>query len=344
MHDAEGQAHPPIGGFLTLALPGPGGMDRHWQIDPNLAWGNATSAFAALVAHLRPGTVWLPGYLCVPFLAAVPRGLRRFFATLPDGTPDTATLHGMRPGDLVLAVDYFGRPPAAAWRDFVVSQPGVTFVEDASQALDPGPAWGDWRLHSARKVLGVPEGGLLIPCSDRARGQALPGPDLPPDPGRVIERMLPMLARIEAPGLNRLWHPLNQVAEAGQLASGRAMSRFALGLLTSLDPAPAIAARKANFALLARALPDLALLPDTDPAYAPLGFPILLPAGQRASVQTHLAAHGIFAAVHWSEIAAPADFLAEHDRAARCLTLPCDPRYGPAEMDRIVETLREALP
>ena len=354
MHDhpvsesgASGQA---IGGFLTLETPvaSPGGMAAIWQIDRALAWGNASSALSALVDHVRPGAVWLPGYLCATVLAAVPRGLRRYFPVSAAMTPDLASLAALKPGDLVLAVNYFGRSPGQDWRDFVAAHPHVTFVEDCAQALDTGePGWGDWRLYSPRKVLGVPEGGLLVPLSARARGQEMQGPVLPPDPAVVVERMLPMLARLEAPGLNRLWHPLNQVAEASQIVSGRAMSRFALGLLASLDPAAALVARRANYVHLAEALPDLALLPESRPLHAPrhapLGFPILLTAAQRDAVLSALNARSIFPAVHWRDIAAPAEFTSDHDRARRVATLPCDPHYGLQDMDRVVQELRKAL-
>lgn len=337
---------PPLGGFLPLASPGNGGLVEYWGIDPDLAWGNATSALAALVAHLRPGAVWLPGFFCAWPVQAVPQGLRRFYPLGPDLQPDRDGLRSVRPGDMVLATDLFGRAPGPAWRAFVADHPGVTFVEDRAHALDPGQTWGDWQLFSIRKVLGVPEGGFLVPATARARGQALPGPRVPPDPARVVERLLPMLSRAEAPDLNRLWHPLHQVAEAGQTASPHRISRFSRDLAFSLNPASAIAARKANYAHLADALPDLALLGDPRPGFAPLGFPLRLPADRRDSIQDHLARHRIFAAVHWRDLAAPqeARFAGDHALAAQSLTLPVDPGLDGADLDRVVATLREVCP
>ena len=334
----------PIGGFMTLEITGTGGVFTDWGADPRLAWGNATSALAALVAHLGPGRVWLPGFFCASALTAVPPHLRRYFPVTAALDPDLDALAELADGDLVLAVDYFGRAPGAGWRDFVASRPGVTFIEDRAQALSTGePAWGDWQLFSPRKVLGVPEGGLLVPITDRARGQNLPGPARPPDPLRVIERFLPMLARAEAPQQNQLWHGLNQAAEANQIRSDHAMSRFALDLLRSSNLVPAIAARKANFAFLARGLADLAALDVGQPHFAPLGFPILLPSERRDDVLGRLHARAIFPAVHWRDIAAPPEFSSDHDRADRIVTLPVDPRYGAADMDRLVQDLREAM-
>ncbi len=135
----------PLGGFFGLeprasALQSTGqSLAATWDVEATPhAWTNATSALAALVAHLRPRQVWLPGYLCAWTLAAVPARMRRFFPLRHDLSPDDVRLAGrLSPGDVVLAVDMFGRAPGEDWRAFVTAHPKVTFVEDRAQALDP---------------------------------------------------------------------------------------------------------------------------------------------------------------------------------------------------------------
>jgi len=168
-----------MGGFFGLEVPEASqpenGLAAAWKIaGPRLAWTNATSALAALVVHLGPGSVWLPGYICASILAAVPGRALRFFPLREDMSPEIAAMQGrLSPGDMVLAVNMFGRDPGAEWRAFVKDHPSVTFVEDCAQALDTSVTpWGDWRLFSPRKLLGVPEGGLLAAVSGQARAQS----------------------------------------------------------------------------------------------------------------------------------------------------------------------------
>jgi dTDP-4-amino-4,6-dideoxygalactose transaminase len=217
-------------------------------------------------------------------------------------------------------------------------------VEDGAQCLDSGqPAWGDWRLFSPRKLFGVPEGGLLVPLSDSARSAGLTGPAKPSDPALSDQRRRPMDLRRKHPQDNALWHPAHQAVEAMGEVSDRAMDPAALALLTSLDPMPMIAARRANFAILAQHLANFAVLPEGAPEFAPFGFPVRLPAQSRDQVLQQLHAQGIFPAVHWRDIAAPLSFAADHARAATLATLPCDHRYGRPEMERVADAFLRAL-
>jgi hypothetical protein len=46
----------------------------------------------------------------------------------------------------------------------------------------------------------------------------------------------------------------------------------------------------------------------------------------------------IFCARHWADLPSPAaDFPAEHELSRRLITLPCDHRYGEAEMARVAD-------
>jgi dTDP-4-amino-4,6-dideoxygalactose transaminase len=340
--DPAGATTLPLGGFFGLETAGRGDLARRWGLTADLAWENATAALAALVRQLRPGAVWLPGYLCGWTVRAVPQDLRRFFPLTAGMQPDQAALAGVRSGDIVLAVDYFGQAPGPDWRDFVAAHPGVIFVEDAAQALDTGEApWGDWRLHSPRKLTGVPEGGLLVALTAKARAVGLRGPSLAPDAARTALRRAPMRTRQADPMANRAWVALHDAAEASFAAADRAMDPEAFALLASLDPTPMARARRENYRRLARPLAALALLADPAPAFAPLGFPIRLPADRRDAVLRALYARRIFPAVHWRDLAAPPGFAADHALGATLVTLPSDHRYGPDDMDRLARAVLE---
>lgn len=333
----------PLGGFFASETPGPGGLAGLWGVDQGLAWENASSALAALVAHLRPGNVWMPGYLCAHMAAAVPAAQRQFFGLTARLQPDLAGLNGVQAGDLVLAVSYFGQPLGADWQGFVATHPDVHFVEDCAQSLQPAGDWADWRIFSPRKVMGVPEGGLLVPLSARAKGAGMPGPKHPADPARAAQRALPMQMRRDHPFDNALWHPLHQVAENAGAVTDHAMDTGAKSLLLSQDPAPMIAARRANFAHLAARLADHALFAALPDACAPFGFPVVLPAQNRDAILALMHREQVFPAVHWRDIAAPAQMVADHARSATMATLPCDHRYDLQDMARVADVFLGAL-
>ena len=333
----------PLGGFFALEAPGAGGLAALWGVDPALAWENASSALAALVAHLAPQTVWMPGYLCAHMAAAVPAAQRRFFGLTATMQPDVTRLSGVEAGDLVLAVRYFGEPPGVDWQGFVAAHPQVHFVEDCAQSLLPAVSDADWRIFSPRKVMGVPEGGILVPLSARARQAGMRGPRQPADPARVAQRALPMQMRRDHPFDNAAWHPLHQAAENAGLVNDHAMDPTALTLLLSQDPGPMIAARRANFAVLAARLADHALFATLADACAPFGFPVVLPAPDRDAILARMHREQVFPAVHWRDIAAPMQMVADHVRSASLATLPCDHRYDLQDMARVADVFLGAL-
>ncbi len=126
------------------------------------------------------------------------------------------------------------------------------------------------------------------------------------DSTRALDRLGPALARFERPEANDAWHPMHQASEARQAVSGQAMSRLARTLFAQQDAAALVASRRRNFRHLAARLDRHALLPEADPAFAPFGFPVVLPPEDRDRVRHRLHERRIFPAVHWLDLAAPA--------------------------------------
>src|SRR6266852_5720649 len=161
-----------IGGFFGIELPPAGtpGLASFWSmpINPALTYVNGRSALAALLASVSPSKLWLPAYICrsVVQAAEATDTTFDFFPVNEMLQPDTAFLDSVaRAGEIVLAVDYFGRSPEPEFLDFVERRRDLQFVEDACHAFDTGTAqWGHWCLRSPRKLVGVPDGGFLIPA------------------------------------------------------------------------------------------------------------------------------------------------------------------------------------
>jgi dTDP-4-amino-4,6-dideoxygalactose transaminase len=296
------------------------------------AYGCARAALKALLALRGVSRVWLPAYACRALAEGAADCEREWIDVGFDLELDCAAIgRCLKTGDAVVAIDYFGRPPGGDFPALVRSRSDVLWIEDRAQAMHTGaPAWGDVALYSPRKLIGVGDGGLLV-----GKGPfpaPFGGPPPPPDAQR---------ARATDPdGLRpEGWFPAFQAQERAFDATCGRMSPLTRRLLEQVAAAPQIAARQANARRLADALPDLALWPAERFDFAPMAFPIR--AADRDRIAAAMAEAAIFCARHWSELPSdPSAFPTPHRLAGELLSLPCDQRYGAADMDRIVEALR----
>lgn len=338
-----------IGGVFAAAAPGAGPESRreppgsdlwaHWGAGAAavLAFCNARSALAHLLRSLAPPRVWLPAYCCAD-LAQAARATgtpMRFYPGSETLAPDTHALDAaLRPGDLVLALHAFGRP-AAALVTLAAARSDVTWVEDCAQAADIAtPHWAPFRLYSPRKLLGVADGGLLVD-----RDGALPAPRLAPAASARLHHAGLLRRRHEAD--NAGWYAAFRRAEAAMGVSDRAMSARSLAQLAATPLAPMATARRRNYARLHAGLSDLALWPEAAPAWAPLGFPVRV--AEAATLGAALARQRIFAPRHWALLATDTPPPIEAALSRQLLTLPCDQRYGTADMERVIAAVRDCL-
>lgn len=334
-----------IGGFLPLRI----GRDTAVRQSVLDAWippgrdalclHNARSALSALWQAAPPPRIWLPAYVCPEVAACVPEQCSvRYFGLDEQLQPRLETLT-IAQGDHVLAVDYFGRPPGAQLLAFVSAHPGTCWIEDRAQALSPGPEWADWILYSPRKVLGVPDGGILV-----AGRSPLPVWAREWQPPRDLGFMLPCLERLEDVEelRNEEWYSHYRRVEDAMAVGSVAMSRVTAAVLASADIGSDRERRIANFAILRDRLAQWAFLDEGALSFAPLGFPLQLPAA--ADLARRLAARRIFAARHWPSLPSdPALFPAEHRLSRELLTLPCDYRYDAREMRFVADTVVSEL-
>jgi len=198
-----------------------------------LRFWNARAALAHLLAELEPGRVWLPAYVCAEPAQAAARDGRevRFYPVGETLSPDTDALaRELRAADAVLAVDYFGAPsPALA--ALAPRFPDVTWIQDRAQALWPDPgAWADHLIYSPRKVIGAPDGGLLV-----SRGVPIPPPAWGPAPDPVGAEPARLRAADPQGLRNDLWFPAYRAAEAAMSCEPRPMSALAQAVVEAAD-------------------------------------------------------------------------------------------------------------
>jgi dTDP-4-amino-4,6-dideoxygalactose transaminase len=242
-------------------------------------------------------------------------------------------------GDLVLVAAYFGLPIGPGTRQALGRRPDLRVVEDRAQALGAEPVVGGWRLHSPRKLLGVADGGLLVACDAVA---PLPMPTEPADSDALWAA--PSLRAADPQGLrNAVWHAANQAKEAAMSVSSHVMTDRSLSILARASLEDLAGPRLRNWRTLDERLRAWSALPP-DPTSPPLGYVLRLAPDLRDGLLRKLHAERIFAAVHWPRIAGPdMDFPREAQWARELVTLPCDHRYGEADMARIADSVTAFL-
>ena len=325
-----------IGGFIGLEAPSPNAPARFESGD--LLWfRNARAGLHHLLLSLQTRRVWLPAYVCTHFAQAAGEGGRSllFYPVGSDLTPDTGFLKArLQAGDAVVGVDYFGAAAGdRALADLAAELPDLVWIQDRAQALWPVEApWGQYLLYSPRKMIGVPDGGVLVSM----RGP-LPEPRWRRDDD--VGHLLPAIQRFEdrESRHNDVWRPGYRAAEDAMTAEAFPMSRLARALLPAIDVGAAIERRRRNAAVLEARVGEFTLLAASRLSTGtPIGVPVLT--DDASAVGRRMAEQGVFCPRHWPDLPSPADaFPQEHELSRRLLTLPCDHRYLEDDMSRVAD-------
>jgi len=318
-----------IGGYFELELPpGNGELYPHAR-----RFQSARAAFLALLLAGRPKRIWMPWYNCEtmlepPAMAGIPVRHYRI-----DERFDIVDDIALGDDDWLLAVNYFGIGEAALARTLARFGPERTVV-DHSQALFCPPPDCLATLYSPRKFFGIPDGGYLI----TERHVTMPQEQ----DGGSIARFEPLIMRLDR-GPEAGYEGIRAARATLRGQPPRRMSALTQRLLEHIDYRSAEERRLRNYARYHRALGGENALPaPADPAHAPLCYPFW---NHRADLHAALAAQRIFVAKYWPNIrgesGTPEDL--EYRLSTQCLALPCDQRYGDAEIDRVIEALRKAM-
>lgn len=309
--------------------------------------------------------VLLPSYLCLealrPFLQArvrvrfypVSQSLRISARTVAERISSRTKL--------VLLVHYFGLPlPLRLFRELRSLQPAVAIVEDCVQAGLSFNAEGrlvgqdgDFSIFSYRKLLPLPDGGVLF-ANIPSRSVQLNN-DWPWRWGFLACRLAGMTLKSvyeRHPAAMRKICFRNWLLQADRILAKHPVlgsaSFWSRRLLWRISIEKAWAQRRWNFLYLLNSLlsdpdafavrPLYRSLPD---GACPLGFPLL--AQDRDGIRIRLIQQGVYPPIHW-ELPAVIDrheFSEAHALAARIMTLPIDQRYGKDDIDRMLRLLRK---
>jgi hypothetical protein len=324
-----------------------------------LLFGSGRDAALGLLQHGRERwgwrRLWLPSYYCQPVVAAfLSAGLEgRLYPDLPDRAVPSCQGLTASPNDVVLTVNYFGLRSSC---DLPIDLPdGVVVIEDHTH--DPWSAAAhnssaDYCFASLRKTVPVPDGGVLW---------ASEGRPLPPAPPSTESRSRAAYLKLTAMALKAMFlkgQPIDKddyrsIFLLGETEMGvgpsAAPSPYTQSYLGAFRPVEWRRARRANFNAFAAHASDgprcRLLLPSSSDCSPNLCVLVFERPNDRARVREELVREKVYPAVHWpmERPALSGTTTADRSLAERALSLHCDPRYDPRDMERVADILRSAL-
>jgi dTDP-4-amino-4,6-dideoxygalactose transaminase len=254
-------------------------------------------------------------------------------------------LEDVKERDLVVFIDYFGFPYDNTYA-IDAQKKGAWIIEDASQSLLSTHIGhnSDFVLFSPRKFLGVPDGGILKSKIDvelfNIKLQEPPANWwLQAFTATVLRREFDLY------GGDRRWFPLFREADINGPIGPYSISELSKFLLRHCFDYPSISKQRIeNYNVLSHILDEFALFTNLPTGVVPLGFPIRLK--NRDQVRNVLFEHNIYPPVHWPiHSVVPKDFTSSHRLADDIMTLLCDQRCNPQDMERMAEiVLQEGIP
>ncbi len=311
-----------IGGFLALELAT--GNSRYQEA---IALDLGRHALEVVLRARDYHSLLAPRYTCAVLAPAIKRaGVKLTLYDLDENLDPVMPVGHPRPGEALLYTNYYGLKQATV-EHLVDTVPNLLldYAQDFYGAIPKGVD----AFVSCRKFLGVPDGAYLY-C-EPARALKF---ELADAAGRFNHLLVAADQGIEA------GYPLSQEHERRLSdAPVKGMSRLTGRFMASIDHAHVITRRQRNRDHLHQLLGPLNKLPiDPAVAVAPMVYPFMTDNAQK--LRARLQKERIYTARYWPELLGP---LGPGDGGNRFLEavvyLPVDQRFGPKEMDKIVEVV-----
>lgn len=316
-----------IGGYFELELP----VGKGHLYPAAMRLQSARACLLALLQHLRPTAIWMPWFNCPSMMEparASEVAVKRYHIDA-QFLPEAALTLGK--GEILLYVNYFGVCDSQV--ESVLSRfPREQVLLDYSQAFFSAPPECLATFYSPRKFFGVPDGAYVQSRTD------MPWPE--ECETLSIARCAPLLTRIDR-SPEEGYADLIRARQSFKGQPPLRMSALTQRLLESIDYEAAKARRQENFALYHARLGKrntLALHGNE----AALCYPLRI---QQKEIRKVLQRQRIFVAQYWPDMAVEADARGQAvlEMSEQCLPLPCDQRYGAADIARVIEVLELAL-
>ena len=313
-----------IGGYFAL-----GPLRQSGEYYPEAqALNTARNALVFLIRARAIRKLYLPRFLCDSVSGVCDREGVPYeeYAIGSDWLP--AALPPIEDGSWLYLVNFYGQLTNEQILRIREQYPNL--ILDHVQAFFHRPPEGIDTLYSCRKYFGVPDGAYLV--TDAVLRERL-------ETDVSMDRVRHLLGRLEGPAASDFYADYQQNDESFDTLELRAMSKLTHTLLGAIDYAEAKRQREENFAFLASRLAERNALQPILPE-GPYAYPFYCENGM--ALKKRLAAEGIYVATLWPNVRTP-EQTPECLLAENILPLPCDQRYGSAEMERMCQLIEAWL-
>lgn len=310
------------------------------------------AAIEALLVHLKKERrlrIWLPSYDCDSVLGAAKRsGIDiHYYRIGRDLRIISQDLGEIKEDDILYVVNLFGKTeePKTLEKIQELKSKGVIVIEDLTLALfseGTGVGYGDYVIGSVRKWLPIPDGGFVASKSEL--------PDFEKKQAAydyTLYYLTAQLMKYEYLKDNNLdKQQFLSLSNKGMESlfsdyTIREMSQISERIVNQTDFEAVKKIRCENYRNLYQQLQvisEIKLMVEPTENAIPLGM--VISTEDRGALFRNLVQNGIYCNIHWrpnesTEQYEDSDYLSKH-----CLTIPCDQRYGKAEMDYIVQTIK----
>lgn len=353
----EEQKQTTVGGFFELGIDDiPLAQNSVWDLwvgdKEYFGFYNAKTALMRALWEKGVTTIWLPAFIPQDFLAVFVQN--QFIVKLYDINPklDVAYdfLDTVGKDEAVLTLDYLGKPYPPEFYEQLAVRKDIVWVHDKSYSLDSGiKSQADIIVYSPKKLLGVPDGGILICdgareigvwCCEKDTESSIKNSSL----SAPIDRLF---SRYENHGYVSKQGLLQQEQDnLKNVLVKKPMSRLTESMLKRISACEVIEKRKQNWKILYAVLHDVCLWKIAEPDFAPYAFPLCMPAFMPAEIlQTILSRMNIVTErMYWTFPQENNSIKNQYSLLAKELVLlPCDQRYTKEQMQELAGLVQKIL-
>ena len=294
----------------------------------------------------------LPSFLCDSVRdAAIRAGMNlEYYRVNRDLSVDTLTVN-VRKNVIIYVVQFFGQRINDELISLVreTKNQRIIIIEDISLSLlsEAGEyvGFGDYIVGSLRKWFPIIDGGILLSRIEVKFEQHEAANDY--SLNYFIAQILKnhyLLSGEKNKGQKDIFLSYNNDGMEALFSDYtiRKMTRVSQDLLRGANFDTIRARRINNYDLLKVLLadiPQVTVLVDRHENMTPLGMVILVE--ERDELLSHLISRDIYCNVHWRNNESTKYFNESEYLANRCITIPCDQRYGEKEMHYIYESVKD---
>lgn len=321
------------------------------------------SAFSLLLKKVKPkyNKILMPAYLCnsmiLPFKDL---GYQCSFYEIDQKLePVLSSVRKEEQVGIFLHMGYFGYPTNEKLQDAVkeFKENQTIIVEDITHTLFshyPRFQENDFTVASIRKWMGIPSGGILTSASEDTPDQLLRNMKFTSLrtkalllKGDYMRKQKEYSASVRKEQKEACLDLFSKAEELLSEDSGPyEIDQISMKIWRLANLRQIVIKRRKNYAILLEGVKKLTYLKpvfDQLPKeVCPMFFPVYLPK-DRSFVRKRLTMEEIYCPIHWEvpELVDLEKFPETAKIYSSILSIPCDQRYGPEDMKRVVEVLRD---